>query len=732
MLSGFVEKIIFQSNDSGYTVISFSNGLEEITAVGIMPDVKEGEELELSGNFTVHHTYGQQFKVKVYAKILPSGASAILKYLSSGVIYGIGPAIAKKIVRKFGDDTLEVMENEPSELASIKGITLKRAIEISEELKQRKSIREIIAKLAPLGINADEAIDIFKHLGSDSQSLITENPYILCSEQIGFDFTRVDEMAKSLNIPEESEQRICAGILFVLSHNLLNGHTCLPRKKICTVTANLLNSNEYKIDDACEILLDKLMLKSKVIDGTEFLFLTEFFLVEQSVAQKIEILRTYSEKLPPIEDNELEIIENEMKIKFENLQLEAVKSSLSEAVLILTGGPGTGKTTTLNAIISVMKNRGLKICLAAPTGRAAQRITELTGMEAKTIHRLLEVEWDERSNKHIFKRNERNPLDCDVLIVDELSMVDVSVFELLLKALRLGCRLVLVGDSNQLPSVGAGNVLQDLIDSGVITSVSLQKVFRQALKSLIIKNAHNIVNGVMPDLTRKDSDFFMIERNNPKISAELVVDLCVNRLPSAYGFSATDSIQVLCPSKKMHMGTVYLNNKLQEKLNPAAPQKSEVNYRGITLRQGDKVMQIKNNYDILWQNDIGEYGCGVFNGDIGVLEGIDVIAHTLSVRFDNKVATYTGEEIGQLELAYAVTAHKSQGSEFDCVILPLLDTPNKLLYRNLLYTAVTRAKKMLVVVGSSGVLEKMVKNDRKTLRYTALKSFMREISGCED
>lgn len=727
IIVGTVEKIIFQSSITGFTVLELTDGSDEITAVGTMPDVKEGEELELSGNFTVHHTYGQQFKVEVYSKLLPSGAAAILKYLSSGTLHGIGPATAKKIVNRFGDQALEIMENHPRELSCINGITFSKALEISEELKKRKSIREIIAKLTGFGINANEAVEIFKVLGADAAEQVRDNPYLLCGEAIGFDFSRVDKMAESIDFPKDSQARINAGVKFVLEHNLLNGHTCLPRKKLCEVASALLGCDEARSDDAIEEMLYALQLKREIMNGKEFVFINELYFTEKDSAQRLSVLQTYSDTLPNLSESEILSFRETTGIELESLQLQAVNSALSEAVLILTGGPGTGKTTTLNAIITAMKNRGLKISLAAPTGRAAKRMTELCGEEAKTVHRLLEVEWSPKDMAHIFKKNERDPLECDVLIVDEMSMVDVFVFNAMLRALRLGSRLILVGDSDQLPSVGAGNVLQDLMDSGAIYSVRLKKVFRQSLKSLIISNAHGIVNGVMPQLSRRDADFFMIERTNAYDAAELVVDLCTRRLPESYGFSPTDSIQVLTPSRKRQLGTVNLNNMLQKKINPEDMRKNQINFRGITLREGDKVMQIKNNYDVLWETDSGECGFGVFNGDIGTLEKIDTVSHTVKVRFDNRVATYTGEQATELELAYAVTVHKSQGNEFECVILPLMDMPYQLKYRNLLYTAVTRAKKMLVAVGSKKTVEAMVNNNKKTLRYTALKHFIEQM-----
>jgi len=727
LISGTVEHITYRNDNSGFTVIELDCGTESLTAVGIMPDIAKGESVEITGHFDMHSTYGQQFRVDVCERTLPSGSASILKYLSSGAIKGIGPATAKKIVHDFGDQTFDVLENEPQRLAMIKGITKAKAEEICEEFSRRCSIREVMMNLGRLGVNANEALQVYKRYGQKSVEYIQSDPFLLCREGIDLPFERADEIASKLEMAPDSLERVSAGVFFVLKHNLNNGHTCLPREKLISVSSKMLDCNAYRADDACEEMLSQKILDSTNISDKEYISLWDYSSAEKFIASKIQLMLQYSDVQDGIDYKEVESIQSSLGIEYEELQKKAVMLSLKSGVLILTGGPGTGKTTTLKAIIKLMESRDYNIALAAPTGRAAKRMTELTGYESKTIHRLLEVEWSPEGETHIFSRNERNPLECDALIVDELSMVDALLFESLLRALRLGCRLILVGDSNQLPSVGAGNVLHDLLESGHVPSVCLQKVFRQAMQSLIVSNAHRIVNGEQPDLTCKNADFFVLEQFNPSAAVKLVSDLSFRRLPEAYGFSTLNDIQVLCPSKKMDLGTINLNNVLQERINPQVGGAPEVGFRGLKLRINDKVMQIKNNYDIVWTRDNGEYGTGTFNGDIGIVENIDVSLGTLSVRYDDRLATYGGEEVNQLELAYAITIHKSQGSEFECVILPLLDCPSMLRYRNLLYTAVTRAKKLLVIVGSKTVVCQMVDNDRKTLRYTALTKYLEEM-----
>lgn len=726
MISGTVTRIVYSNAASGFTVLELENSGYTETVVGNIQGVSVGEELELTGKFVLHSTYGQQFKAETFIKTLPSGSAAILRYLSSGAIKGIGPATAKKIVRQFGDNTFEVMENEPYRLATIKGITLAKAEQIAEELKGRKSLRELCMRLAQYGLSADESVTVFKILGENAAERIEQNPYLLCKEGISFDFERVDDIAKRLGIPDDTLDRLCAGVIYVIRHNLVNGHTCLPQSKVLRVSADLLECSDNAVDDALEELLERRIVFRFDKENESFVALSEQYNCERYIANRLLTEMALGNREKPVTTAEIERAGRELGIEFAELQRQAVCESVDSSIFILTGGPGTGKTTTVNGIIRVMENRGLKVSLAAPTGRAAKRMTELCGKEAKTIHRLLEVGTADDGKSHIFVRCEKNPLECDVIIIDEMSMVDTVLFDALLKALRLGTHIVLVGDSDQLPSVGAGNVLKDLISSKCFPSIRLDKVFRQAMQSLIVVNAHRIISGEELVLDSKDSDFFMLESLNDSKAANLVCDLCCRRLPSAYGFSPTDGIQVLCPSKKMELGTVNLNNMLQQQLNPAVEGIPEIEIKGTVLRKGDKVMQIKNNYDIVWEDDDGNVGVGVFNGDVGILEDIDVINRSLSVRFVDRVAQYSGEEVQQLELAYAVTVHKSQGSEFDCVILPLLDFPYQLKYRNLLYTAVTRAKKLLVVVGRRGVVEAMAKNDRKTLRYTALETMLTE------
>ena len=724
VISGTVTHIVFSSAETGFTVLELENNGYTETVVGNIQGVSVGEEIELTGKFTVHSTYGQQFKATTFVKILPSGSAAILKYLSSGAVKGIGPATAKRIVQYFGDSTFEVMENEPQRLAAVKGISMQKALQIQEEVKGKKSLRELCLKLSKFGLSADEAVTAFKVLGENVAEKVEENPYLLCSQGIDFDFERVDDIAKQLEIPQDNLERICAGVLYVIRHNLFNGHTCLPRLKVLEIVKKLLDVNDGLADDAVEELLSRRELYNVNIDGQANLALSEQYNSEKYIAGRLLTELSFSNREKPVTEKEIDKAGRELGIEFDELQRKAISESVESGVFILTGGPGTGKTTTVNGIIRVFENRGLKVALAAPTGRAAKRMTELCEKEAKTIHRLLEVGTADDGKTHVFVRNERNPLEYDAIIVDEMSMVDVVLFDALLKALRLGTHLVLVGDSDQLPSVGAGNVLKDLIASERFSSIRLNKVFRQALESLIVVNAHRIIGGEQMELDRKDADFFMLESKTASRAAALVTDLCCRRLPEAYGFSPTEDIQVLCPSKKLELGTVNLNNLLQQQLNPPIEGVPEIEIKGFVLRKGDKVMQIKNNYDIVWEDDDGNAGMGVFNGDVGVLEDIDVSNRSLTVRFLDRVAEYSGDEVLQLELAYAVTVHKSQGSEFDCVVLPILDFPYPLKYRNLLYTAVTRAKKMLIVVGSRKVLENMAQNDKKTLRYTALKSML--------
>lgn len=729
-IKGTVERITYRNESNSYTVAEVRTDTKSVTVVGIMPLLAEGDEAVFCGEYTVHPSYGEQFKADRFERKAPQNSAAILRYLSSGAIRGIGPATAQKIVEKFGADTLDVIQNKPQDLATVKGITLAKAKQVSEEYSKQYGIRDIMLLLSRYGATPDKCLAIYRRFGEKSTDIIKSNPYALCEEGIDFRFETVENIAEDFSFDRNSELRVSAGVEYVLRKNLANGHTCLPRQKLCEVAVKLLECKRETVEDCCDRLTECFRIKSKTVNGTEYLSIPEYYSAEEHIAARLFAVKRYIDKAVTVDKLEIENVERKLGIEFEDLQKQAIFEAFMGGILVLTGGPGTGKTTTLNAIISLFENRNLELELAAPTGRAAKRMTELTGREAKTIHRLLEVEWTEGDAKQ-FSRNEKNPLNCDVIIVDEASMIDALLFDSLLKALRLSCRIILVGDSDQLPAVGAGNVLNDILSSEIFPSIRLKKVFRQAGKSKIVTNAHAIINGESPEFSAKDSDCFFLRRQDRFSVSRTVLELVSERLPNAYGFDPIRDIQVLCPSRMTETGTVNLNNILQTALNPDVSGKNQLAFKGIYLREGDKVMQIKNNYDLQYRRDNGEYGTGIFNGDVGFITDIDKRGGILKVRFDDKVATYFSEDLAQLELAYAVTVHKSQGSEYSCVVLPLFDVPQKLKYRNLLYTAVTRAKKLLVAVGNDKVWTDMVANDRKTLRYTMLKQFLKEDSAYE-
>lgn len=720
-----VEKITYQNSVTGFTVAQFVSEGEHITAVGSMPDIEQGECTLLCGEFVMHDTYGPQFRVQSYTKVLPSDTAAIMRYLAGGAIKGIGPATAKKIVTRFGDDTLRILEQEPLRLCEIKGISREKAAHLGEEFSRRKSISTVLTFFNTYGIDSAEALKIYAYYGQNAIESIRENPYRLCVEEVGLDFQRVDKIAGNINSCYSNIERVKSGLEYVLRHNLLNGHTCLPAQKLYKVASALLEAPSSLLDDACAELLDEGKIVQNNISGNTYISLAEYDFSERYIADRLHMITAFPIFSQKPVDKEIAAIEKQQGIQYAEQQKLAIRLAAENGILILTGGPGTGKTTTVNAIIQILENRGLSVRLTAPTGRAAKRLQELCGREAQTVHRLLEVAYTGAQDKPVFARNESNPLSCDVLIIDEMSMVDIKLFEAILKALKLSSKLIMVGDADQLPSVSAGNVLYDLIHSGKFPCVQLNEIFRQAEQSLIVTNAHRIIGGKMPDLMQKDKDFFFI----PALGAQLsrtVSDLCCNRLPKAYGYSVLNDIQILCPTKITDYGTVALNNRIQSMINGDDLLPS-ITLKGYTLRLGDKVMMMKNNYEIIWETNDGEAGTGVFNGDIGILAEVDAPAQTVRVQFEDKLAKFTGDEILQLELAYAVTVHKSQGCEFPCVILPLFATPDKLRYRNLLYTAVTRAKDRLIIVGSEAVLQQMVENNRKNLRYSGLQEKLEQL-----
>ncbi len=722
-LRGSVEDVIFRNNQNGYSVLTlYCDGIAA-TAVGIMTDVNVGDELKLIGVWKTHPGYGEQFAFQYYEHEMPSTASSILKYLSSGAVKGIGRATAKRLVETFGENTLEVMQKQPERLEEIRGISHEKALAISAEIRRVFGMKEVMLYLEKYHISALEAVRIWKNFGDSSITMIEENPYVLCDEAISVPFERADAIAAAMNRPEDDICRIRAGIVYIISYNSGNGHTCLPMDRLINVTADFLKINKDILSEVLAEMISDATLICDDIDNRSFIFLPNMYKSEIYAAERLTLMLQFPpERITGVE-LALETFEKRQNITYAALQHKAIIEALSGGLLILTGGPGTGKTTTLNAIIELYKQCGLKVLLAAPTGRAAQRMSEVTGCEAKTIHRLLEVEWD-KNDRPRFTRNERNLLDCDALILDEMSMVDAALFEGVLRAVPLGCRLVMVGDSDQLPSVGPGNVLGDLIASGKVPVVQLTEIFRQSMESLIVTNAHKIVHGEMPEIKRTDSDFFFMSVGDREGIAQDIVKLCAERLPSAYGFSSFDDIQVLCPGRKGELGVTELNKRLQNILNPPDQSKAEVRMPIYTFRAGDKVMQTKNNYDLPWSKDDGSEGAGVFNGDIGMIEEIEKGSNSAKIRFDDKVVSYNSDNLLNVELAYATTVHKSQGNEFNAVVMPMYYGAPQLYYRNLLYTAVTRAKKILILVGNVSTLKRMVDNNKKTKRYSGLKAFL--------
>lgn len=722
-LTGEIEDIIFRNEANGYTVMDIISGDETVTTVGTVASVSVGEEVKLIGSYKKHPTYGEQFAFEACERTIPSTSSAILKYLSSGTIKGVGPTTAKRLVEAFGDKTLEVIENEPERLAKIKGISNDKALAMSKDLQKIFGVRKVMTQLAQYGISSHQAINAWNMYGNKVIELIEENPYMLCNQGLNISFEIADNIAIEQNRQFDDNCRVRAGLLHILYHNQNNGHTCLPMNKLIEACCKFLQVSTEKVEENLNNMLSEGGLILDIVGEKEFIFLPEMHSCESYSATRIAMaLRFPAEQIDNIDD-EINYVEHENRITYAQLQRTAIKMALTKGMLILTGGPGTGKTTTLNCIINILKRSGSTVALAAPTGRAAQRMAQLTGCEAKTIHRLLEVTWN-KQDKPVFMRNDKNVLECDALIIDELSMVDSQLFESVMRALPLGCRLIMVGDSDQLPSVGAGNILSDLIACGKIPVVQLNEIFRQSMESLIVTNAHRIVKGEQPVIDSTTGDFFFMKRTSLSSLTTTIAELFTTRLPKSYRLSPLNDIQILCPGRKGQIGTRELNNVLQASINPKESFKREININGTILRMGDKVMQNKNNYDIPWTKDSGETGEGVFNGDIGILTAVSGNPAVLQVTYDDKVALYDAESAADLELAYAVTVHKSQGNEFNAVIIPLYNNPPQLIYRNLLYTAVTRAKKLLIIVGSSNTLYRMVENNKKTLRYSALKDFI--------
>lgn len=721
-LKGIIVDITYHNDVNGYTVFSLDTGEEELTVVGNTPDVKIGDKVEVTGDYSYHSLYGRQFKAELCTALLPESVEDLYSYLSSGVIKGIRASTTAKIIDKFGEKSFDILQNEPERLAEIKGISLEKARKIGREYNRQFSTRSLIINLSKYGLNTNECLLAYEKLGMDAVGIIEKNPYVLCEGEGRISFERAEQIADMLPQKPEPQYRIEAGIIYVISYNYKNGHTCIPLEKLFSPSGDLLSESRENMEIAIDKLFSEHRIVIEKIGNRDFVFLPDSYNAEKRIANRLKVLLKFPPENPIDVKSQLDNIEKACNIQYAELQKQAIITAVNKGVLILTGGPGTGKTTTLNGIINMFERDCLDIALCAPTGRAAQRMTEATGRVATTIHRLLEVEWGE-GDKPVFKRNLRNPLDCQAVIVDEMSMVDIFLFSSLLDALPFGCRLIMVGDSNQLPSVSPGNVLKDLIDSNMLPVVQLKEIFRQSLESNIVRNAHKIVNGDSIDTDYKDGDFYVMQRHFPLDAVRTVKELCTKRLPEAYGYDPTTQIQVLCPSKKGDTGTFNLNRVLQEAINPPQKGKAEYNTGYRLFRVGDKVMQTRNNYNIHWESEDDE-GDGIFNGDIGLIKHINIPLDAIVIDFSGKEATYSREQLQEIELAYAVTVHKSQGSEFDSVIIPTISVDKRLCYRNLLYTGITRAKKLLILVGTTGCIDNMIANNKTQLRYSALKHFM--------
>ena len=721
ILKGTIENLVYRNDKNDYTVMEIVTDDDELVcAVGIIPMSFEGEIVELRGSWTYHKDFGKQFAFDSFEKTMPDDVDGIFKYLSSGTIKGVGPVTALKIVNRFGADSFDVIEHRPEWLADIPGITRKKAAAISESFREQSGIRGVMMFCKDY-MGAGEVSKVYKRFGSGAVGIIKENPYILCRGEMTLPFAKADAIAMSLGTPLDSRERILSGIINVLQSTALwNGHTCYPVGDTVDASTELLGIAKDKVEESLFELIDAGELSLYKVDGESFVMTNETAEDEDSIARNLSRIMTSAGRFGAMDISVLiEKVETTLGISFAPLQRDAIFASLESGVMVLTGGPGTGKTTVVRAMISIFNSIGLSTVLAAPTGRAAKRMSEATGEEAKTVHRMLEMERSSDGNVR-FCRTERNPISEQVIIVDEASMLDLSLTASLLRAMKRGARLILIGDSDQLPSVGAGNVLSDLIASERVRTIRLTEIFRQSKESLIITNAHLINAGTPPIINRADSDFFFVRRERECDIAETVADLIDQRLPKTYGRDIREKIQVITPSKKGSAGVETLNGILQDRLNPGASFKKEHSSHGRIFREGDRVMQVVNNYDIEWEKN-GAVGVGLFNGDIGTVEQIDEKREKMRVRFDDRVAEYGFEMLEELELAYAITVHKSQGSEYPVVIIPMYACAPMLMARNLLYTAVTRAKSMVILVGRSDIPRKMTENDRQIQRFTALK-----------
>ncbi len=728
LICGSVSQIVFCNAENGYTVLRLTapDG-EEITATGCLPGVGLGEELTLSGKWVSHPSYGDQFAADSFERSLPTDVKGIADYLGSGLLKGIGPRLAARIAKTFGEDTFRVLADEPERLTEIRGITAKKAREIGRQFQEQSELRQLMDFLSENELPLELTARLYKRLGTAAVDALTANPFLLCDDYYQVDFKVADDLAASLGLSMLAPERVDAGILYTMSVNLDNGHTFIPTAKVVATTARLLSGDDVTVSEAhisegMQRLAAQGQLIRELLVGRDVVYLRAMHEAETFLSDYLSRMAENNYQYDFDVDELLHALEMDSDMQYAPLQREAIIAAAKNGLVILTGGPGTGKTTTVRGMLRIFEAIGVNVVLAAPTGRAAKRLSELCGMEAKTIHRLLEAGYQGGMGRLAFQRCRTNPLECDAVVLDEVSMVDIQLMQALVEALPHGARLVLVGDADQLPPVGPGNFLRDAIGSGRVPTIQLTEIFRQARESDIVMNAHAINTGQMPAASGRDGDFFIMRKSNPADIIETVAGLCSTRLPRHYGFSPSQ-IQVLTPSRRQGAGTVQLNRTLQEVLNPPGEGKEEKRFGDTVFRSGDRVMQVRNNYDIVWERmDGSEDGCGMFNGDVGEIVQIFPSQECLTVRFDDKLATYTFDMLGELELAYAMTVHKAQGSEFDAVVVALSPGTNpRLLTRNILYTAITRAKKLLVIVGSSEILHSMVVNNTRGRRYSALK-----------
>ncbi|MCI8869799.1 MAG: ATP-dependent RecD-like DNA helicase [Lawsonibacter sp.] len=725
LVEGAVSSIIFQNEENGYTILRLEAGEEELTVVGEMPGVAPGEYLSVRGGWVRHAAYGVQFKAEAVERRLPQGMKEIFHYLSSGAVKGVGKATARALIEAFGEDTLTVIEEEPERLAQIRGITPRRAGQISAAFRAQMGMRRMIEFLSAHQLPMTLAMPLYRAYGDAALEVVRSNPYLLAGEEFGVPFSDADRIALELGVQGDDPQRLEAGLVFELAHNSMNnGHVFLPRRKLVEATSVLLDMPGDLLEDCLAALERRGEVVCQPAAGQEAVYLPILFQAEQSIAERL-LEMSRAELLPPGDlDKLLQRIQRRQGLRYNEKQLQAVALAAQRQVMLLTGGPGTGKTTCLRGVVALFDDLGLETALAAPTGRAAKRLGELCGAEASTIHRLLETGYDPRSGRLVFAKDQDDPLAADAVIVDETSMVDVPLMAALLDALRGDCRLVLVGDPDQLPSVGPGSLFADLIRSGRVPCVRLDEIFRQAAQSAIIRNAHLVNRGELPDLRRNDGDFFFLRRRDSESAVETIVDLCRRRLPERMGIPA-DQIQVLSPTRRRGTGTRALNQALQAALNPPSQDKGERRFGDWVFREGDRVMQVKNNYDILWRENGGlRSGMGVFNGDVGRVLSID--GEAVTVDFEGRLVEYAADMLGELEPAFAVTVHKSQGSEYQAVILAALDGAPMLMTRGVLYTAVTRARELFIAVGDEDTVARMVANNRQTRRYSGLRARLAE------